>query len=356
MSAPKGRETSQVGIGGGPRVRPDDRVIDDSHRSIDLAVTTLRAGSVVALPTETVYGLAADASNPAAVRRVFELKGRPCDHPLIAHLGLGVNLSDWARRIPEVAIRLAETFWPGPLTMVLERSPSVLDEVTGGLDTVALRVPHHTVALRILKALGGGLAAPSANRFGRVSPTTAYDVVASLGVGVDLVVDGGPCRVGIESTIVAFDGQEVVILRPGGVSPEAIARVIGYRTRIVPELVRAPGSMASHYAPAVSLELRGASDIVDHATRLVVDGRRVGVLSLAPVRVPGATLVWDAEGDMALFAHLLYAVMRQADAEGLDVLAVELPPDEGLGVAIRDRLCRAAVRSQQHDKEVVDDH
>lgn len=321
------------------------RVLDDSDRSIKLAVRALRAGDLVAVPTETVYGLAADASNPEAVSRVFMAKGRPVDHPLIVHLGSAENLADWAQQIPEQASRLAEAFWPGPLTMLLQRRSSVLDVVTGGLDTVALRVPSHPVTQRILQDFGAGLAAPSANRFGRVSPTTARDVCDGLAGAVGLVVDGGPCEVGIESTIVAFDADEVVIVRPGGVSREGIARVTGHEVRTGARgVVRAPGMLASHYAPATPLELCSADEVAARAAKLVSLGKRVGVLSLGRTEAPGAAATWDAGGDMAAFARSLYHHMRQADAEGLDVLVVALPPVEGLGAAVRDRLRRAAHR------------
>ncbi|MHB1891342.1 MAG: L-threonylcarbamoyladenylate synthase [Acidimicrobiales bacterium] len=323
----------------------EPEVVDATHRSISLAVRLLRAGRLVALPTETVYGLAADASNPDAVSRVFAAKGRPADHPLIVHLSSASSLASWARRIPYQASHLAEAFWPGPLTMVLERHRSVLDAVTGGQDTVALRVPAHPVAQRLLRAFGGGLAAPSANRFGRVSPTTASDVRAELGGTVDLVLDGGPCEVGVESTIVAFDGEDVAILRPGGVSSEAIARVLGRpATAMASGPVRAPGMLLSHYAPATTLELCSAEEAAPLATKLVSRGWRVGVLSLTRTEVPEAAVTWDAGGEIAVFARLLYRVLRQADAEALDILVVALPPDEGLGVAVRDRLRRAAYR------------
>ncbi len=319
------------------------RVVDGSDRSISLAVAMLRAGEVVAVPTETVYGLAADASNREAVLRVFAAKGRPGDHPLIVHLGRGANLADWARHIPDQASRLAEAFWPGPLTMVLDRHPSVLDAVTGGQDTVALRIPSHPVMQRILQDFGGGLAAPSANRFGHVSPTTSRHVCDGLAGSVGLVVDGGPCDVGVESTIVAFEADEVVILRPGGVAPEAIESVIGRQVSTAAAgVVRAPGMLASHYAPATPLELCSADEAAPRASKLVSLGKRVGVLSLGRTNVPGAAATWDAGGDMAGFARSLYHFMRQADAEALDVLVVALPPVEGLGLAVQDRLRRAA--------------
>lgn len=320
-------------------------IVDDSDGSIKLAVDMLRAGRLVGMPTETVYGLAADASNPEAVSRVFAAKGRPVDHPLIVHLGSGASLADWALYVPADASRLADALWPGPLTLVLQRHPSVLTQVTGGLDTVALRMPSHPVAQRLLKSFGGGLAAPSANQFGRVSPTTADDVSADLGGAVDLVIDGGPCEIGVESTIVACSGGEVTILRPGGVSPEVIARVLERRARTtVRGAVRAPGMLPSHYAPTTPLELCAPNDVALRGAELVSSGARVGVLSLVRIEVPGATVVWDAGGDIAVFARTLYRRLRRADADALDVLVVALPQDDGLGVAVRDRLRRAAHR------------
>ncbi len=320
-------------------------IVDDSDRSIGLAVGLLRAGRVVAMPTETVYGLAADASSKEAVARIFAIKGRPADDPLIVHLGGGASLTDWAQHVPDDASRLAEALWPGPLTLVLQRHPSVLTEVTGGLDTVALRMPAHPVAQRLLESFGGGLAAPSANRFGRVSPTTADDVLHDLGDEVDLVIDGGPCEIGVESTIVEFTEGEVAILRPGGVSPEVIARVLGRRARTTAHgPVRAPGMLPSHYAPRTPLELCAPDQVALRGADLVSSGARVGVLSLARIEVPGATVVWDADGEIAVFARSLYQRLRQADAQALDVLVVALPPDEGLGVAVKDRLRRAAHR------------
>ncbi len=329
-------------------------VVDASERSLRRAAGLLQDGHIVGIPTETVYGLAADAANADAVARVFDAKGRPRQHPLIVHLGQAANLSDWALHVPPQASRLADAFWPGPLTLVLDRGPSVLDVITGGQDTVALRMPAHPVAQRLLRIFGGGLAAPSANLFGRVSPTTAGDVGAALGGAVDLVVDGGPCEVGVESTIVAFEGEEAAILRPGGVSPEAIAGVLGRRAREAPcAAARVPGMLASHYAPATMLELSSTDDVSSRATELISTGARVGVLSLARVDVLGAAVVWDAGGEMALFARSLYRRLSEADEEGLDVLVVALPPDVGLGTAIRDRLRRASYRPASRDHPLL---
>jgi L-threonylcarbamoyladenylate synthase len=328
-------------------------IVDASDRSIDLAVGVLRAGGLVAIPTETVYGLAANASDPQAVARVFAAKGRPPGHPLIVHIGAGASLAEWALRVPDAALRLAAAFWPGPLTLVLPRHPSVATVVTGGHDTVAVRMPAHPVAQRLLEAFGGGLAAPSANRFGRVSPTTAADVAADLGESVELVLDGGPCEIGVESTIVEVAGDEeahggaprVTILRPGGVGPEALAEALGRPVQTtVSGPPRAPGMLASHYAPRTPLELCSEDEAPRRVVELASSGARVGVLSLTAIEASGAVVAWDAGGDAALLARSVYRWLRQADAEALDTLVAVPPPAEGLGVAVGDRLRRAAHR------------
>ena len=221
-----------------------------AEAEITHAAAVLRDGGLVAFPTETVYGLGADASSPAAVRRLFRVKGRPPDHPVIVHVASINHVPEWVSGMPGYAVALAGECWPGPLTLVLPRSARVPDEVTGGLDTVGIRVPAERTAQALLRAFGGGVAAPSANRFGRVSPTTAEDVRADLGDDVDVVLDGGPSRVGVESTIVDCSGAEPAILRVGGISRERIEEIAG---RPVPVRdqgeVRAPGTLASHYAP-----------------------------------------------------------------------------------------------------------
>ncbi|MBI1844800.1 MAG: threonylcarbamoyl-AMP synthase, partial [Actinobacteria bacterium] len=245
------------------------------------AVGVLRAGGLVAFPTETVYGLGADASNDEAVRRIFAVKGRPTDHPLIVHLGDADQLDAWAREIPSDARLLAAACWPGPLTLVLWRSSAVSDVVTGGRDSVGLRVPSHPVALELLRAFGGGVAAPSANRFGRVSPTTAAHVVADLGDDVDLVLDGGPCAVGVESTIVDLTGEAPMLLRQGGVSIETIEGVIGRAVIATAEgPARAPGMLAAHYAPTARVELVEAHRLQD----------RLRLLTLPPGTMPPGTM------------------------------------------------------------------
>lgn len=307
------------------------------------AAAILRGGGVVAFPTETVYGLGADAANVGAVRRVFAIKGRPADHPLIVHLAAADALDDWARAIPDAARELARTYWPGPLTLVLPRRAHVADAVTGGQDSVALRVPAHPVALQLIAA-AGALVAPSANRFGRVSPTTAAHVRDELGGAVDLVVDGGPCTVGVESTIVSLLGTVPTLLRPGAITPAQIEAVLGEPLARRGEGVRAPGVLPAHYAPATPLQLVARKDLATHVARLVEHGLRVGVLPLGePVPgVPVEVRQLPMPGEADACARALYATLRAVDAAGLDILLVEIPPDRPAWLAVRDRLGRAA--------------
>jgi L-threonylcarbamoyladenylate synthase len=307
------------------------------------AVETLRRGGVIALPTETVYGLAANAEDELAVRRVFAIKGRPATHPLIVHVARAEDMSSWARHVPEEARRLAAAFWPGPLTLVLQRSARATDAVTGGQDTVALRVPHHPVALAVLDALGGGVAAPSANRFGRVSPTTAEHVRVDLGDEVDLLLDGGPCTVGVESTIVDLSGGAPAVLRPGGLAVEEISRVLGREVPVrTSATVRVSGSLASHYAPRAGVVLAEPSEVAARVAALRAQGRSVGVLGPPTIPLPPDVPRYDVPEDPAGAARLLYMRLREADLSGHDVLVACLPRAEGLGIAVRDRLARAA--------------
>ena len=307
------------------------------------AVETLRRGGVIALPTETVYGLAANAEDELAVRRVFAIKGRPATHPLIVHVARAEDMSSWARHVPEEARRLAAAFWPGPLTLVLQRSARATDAVTGGQDTVALRVPHHPVALAVLDALGGGVAAPSANRFGRVSPTTAEHVRVDLGDEVDLLLDGGPCTVGVESTIVDLSGGAPAVLRPGGLAVEELERVLGRQVPVrTSATVRVSGSLASHYAPRAGVVLAEPSDVAARVAALRAQGRSVGVLGPPTIPLPPEVPRYDVPEDPAGAARLLYTRLREADLRGHDVLVACLPRAEGLGIAVRDRLSRAA--------------
>ncbi|RKG52034.1 threonylcarbamoyl-AMP synthase [Corallococcus sp. AB011P] len=310
---------------------------------LDRAVELLRHGGVIALPTETVYGLAANAEDELAVRRVFAIKGRPANHPLIVHIPDEEYLPEWAREVPDEAKALARAFWPGPLTLVLRRTSKATDAVTGGQDTVALRVPGHSVAMEVLERLGGGVAAPSANRFGRVSPTTAEHVQRDLGDDVDLVLDGGPSTVGVESTIVDLSSGAPVILRPGGLATEDIERVL---RRAVPvrtsTTVRVSGSLESHYAPRAGVVLAEPHEAVQRVEALRAQGLRVGVLGPASLSLPTDVQRFDVPGEPAQAARVLYARLREADEQGHDVLVACLPAASGLGIAVRDRLSRAA--------------
>lgn len=315
---------------------------------IAAAVAILRAGGVVAFPTETVYGLGADALNPLAVGRIFTIKGRPAHHPLIVHLADVTQLEHWARDIPPVAFDLARRFWPGPLTLILKRAAQVPDSVTGGQDTVGLRMPKHPVALDLLRRFGGGIAAPSANRFGRISPTMKEHVRAELGVAVDLILEGGPCAVGLESTIVSLVGKEPEILRPGGIAREALAAALGTPVGIntTQNLApRAPGTLKAHYAPRTPLRILTAGRLEQEASALHASGQRVGVLERARSDLPNLEREVHRYGmpnTPEEYARRLYATLRQLDASHLDYILVEQVPDTAAWLAVRDRLQRAA--------------
>ena len=315
---------------------------------VSQAAALLRAGELVAFPTETVYGLGADASNPLAIAKIFAAKGRPADHPLIVHLPDSSHLERWAVDIPEAAGKLAAAFWPGPLTLILKRHPTVLDAVTGGQDTVGLRVPNHPLALQLLSEFDGGVAAPSANRFGRVSPTTAAHVREELGNSVALIIDGGPCTVGIESTILDLSGSLPRILRPGILDATSIGAVLGNSPEFggQQDAPRVSGSLEAHYAPRTPLRLLAAADLATTARDALAAGRRIAALTARPLAFSHDNLVWHpASSEPAQFAHELYATLRVLDALGCDVILIEAPPaDEGWR-AVADRLRRAAAGS-----------
>ncbi len=312
----------------------------------------LHHGGLVALPTETVYGLAADAANPQAVARIYAVKGRPADHPVIVHLGGIDELDHWARGIPRYARSLATAGWPGPLTLVLRRAAGVGDHVTGGQDTIGLRVPAHPVALTVLRAFGGGLAAPSANRFGRVSPTSAPHVVAELGPLLDprrdAVLDAGACRVGVESTIVDCTGGLPRMLRPGGFSAAAVAEITGLPLTAGRRAAqRAPGTLVSHYRPRAAVVL--TEDPASVVSLVAGLPGPVGLLALAPIPTPPGVHRLAAPIDVGDYARTLYAALRAGDDQSLATLVAVLPLTEAVGVdslaaAIRDRLTRAAHR------------
>jgi L-threonylcarbamoyladenylate synthase len=298
----------------------------------------------VAFPTETVYGLGADASNPDALKKLYAAKGRPAGHPVIVHLADASQLTQWAREVTPAAQKLAQKFWPGPLTMILKRAPGVSDAVTGGQDTVGLRIPSHPVAHALLEKFGGGIAAPSANRFGRVSATTAQHVQREFGDSVDLVLDGGQSEVGIESTIVDVTGARPVLLRPGHVSAREIEMTAG-----VPLAAphggspRAPGTLAAHYAPATPLMIMEGDLLLELAASLTRQGKRVAVLARSALQPLLSGLTWiAAPHDAKAYAHDLYANLRALDAAGCDAMLVEKLPQQPEWAAVNDRLDRAA--------------
>jgi L-threonylcarbamoyladenylate synthase len=298
---------------------------------------------LVALPTETVYGLAANALDARAVARIFEAKQRPHFDPLIVHIASPDDLPTVASDWPRAALRLAQRFWPGPLTLVLPKQPAIPDLVTSGLPSVAVRVPDHPVALALIREAGVPLAAPSANPFGYLSPTTADHVRRQLGAAVDFVLDGGPCRVGVESTILGWRGETPVLLRAGGLPLEEIEREAGPVARPQPgEVVArpdAPGQLPQHYAPRTPLR------IVESSTPSVPRGRRVGWIGLVMPRKPRVYVVCEAlspSGDLREAAAALFAALHRLDQLGLDEIHAELVPAAGLGLAINDRFRRAA--------------
>jgi len=315
--------------------------VAETETEIARAVQVLRDGGLVAFPTETVYGLGADASSADAVHRLFEVKGRPTDHPVIVHLGDVEQLDEWGVEIADTARALTSACWPGPLTVVVRRAPHVPDAVTGGLETVGLRVPDQPLARELLRAFGGGVAAPSANRFGRVSPTTAADVFADLGDDVDLILDGGPCRVGVESTIVDCSRADPVILRLGGAPREELEAVLG---RHLPLLdsgeIRAPGTLASHYAPRAHVEHTDGDALAAALAAAHERGELVGVIGAEVDDHRVAQLGVPRDGDQ--YAHDLYRMLRDADARGLDRVVAVVPEPTGLGAAVADRLRRAS--------------
>jgi L-threonylcarbamoyladenylate synthase len=320
------------------------------------AAANLLAGNLVAFPTETVYGLGADACNADAVARIYSVKGRPADHPLIVHVGSMEALGDWASEVPEYAISLARDFWPGPMTLIMKRSALAGDFVTGGQDTVGVRVPDHTVALGLLDAFaragGKGIAAPSANRFGSVSPTTAQAVEDELSeylADADQILDGGACDVGVESTIIDCTGDVPKILRPGAITAQMIAESTGlpvggkfayskedlagitFNDKAVdgPQ-IRVSGSLDSHYAPVATV-------VLDQSP---VAGQ--GFIAMADVATPDGVVRLAAPKNNDEFARVLYSALRAADEQGLKSVVVAQPAGDGIAIAIRDRLKRAA--------------
>jgi L-threonylcarbamoyladenylate synthase len=302
------------------------------------AAANLLAGNLVAFPTETVYGLGADACNAAAVARIYSVKGRPEDHPLIVHVASTQALGDWADDVPGYAIALARDFWPGPMTLIMNRSLLAEDFITGGQDTVGIRVPDHPVALALLEAFskigGKGVAAPSANRFGNVSPTTAQAVEDELSpylADTDQILDGGPCQVGVESTIIDCTGDMPRILRPGAITEEMIKQSTGLNLSNSDHIqIRVSGSLENHYSPSATVLL----------DQIPLAGQ--GFIAMADIASAEGVLRLAAPTTHQEFAQVLYAALRKADEQGLETVVVQQPQGSGIAVAIRDRLIRAS--------------
>lgn len=369
---------------------PADQMALNTDFAVEKAVLALKQGRLVAFPTETVYGLGADAENLDALHLLYATKGRPPNHPVIVHLAPSAKLSDWAENIPEAAYRLAEAFWPGPLTLILSRTARVPNAVTGGQNTVGLRIPAHPMAQQLLEAFGGGIAGPSANRFGRLSPTTAEHVRADLGDAVDCILDGGACPVGVESTIVAFQNGQPVVLRPGMITPRqletALSSCIISTAKPIPAaalsetsshssqaalnlaqttlkespeglfkdkqttISRAPGTLARHYAPQTPMSLLSSDQLRQTLLQPQSENnqgthQRIGVLAWHTTNsfASPADCLWvKASPDPDVYARELYAHLRMLDESSLDALYVEAVPDTDAWAAIADRLRRAA--------------
>ncbi len=317
--------------------------------SIKLAAKILSAGGLVAVPTETVYGLAAALSQEEALRRIYQVKQRPDSHPLIVHVADTLQARKLTTDFSETAKKLAEAFWPGPLTLVLPRSSAVPTCITGGHETVGIRVPQHPVTLRLLQELRAPIAAPSANRFTRVSPTRASHVAVDLGEELDLILDGGPCEIGVESTVLDISGPQPTILRPGGISREALELVL--ETEVVElaseaGLAPSPGRHPLHYSPHARVQIATPESIWNLAAEWGQAGNRVRVFSFCPPPQSISSEVsrahWHWPSSLHAIARELYARFREADRDQIEVLLVELPPREGLGLALADRIRRAA--------------
>ena len=310
------------------------------------AAAHIRAGELVAFPTETVYGLGADASNDAAVAKIFAAKGRPADHPLIVHIASSAQVLDYASSLPPFADRLIKAFWPGPLTVILPRKPGVATAAAGGQNSIGLRCPAHPLALEFLKACGTGVAGPSANKFGRVSPTTAQHVQQEFGDAV-MVLDGGPCTVGIESSIVDCTRGQPVLLRPGVLTRAQLSAACGVPVLSADDqpdnTPRAPGTLESHYAPNAKVRLMDAKAIQTALDLLGADAKHIAVYARSIVRIKSTQVLYRRMPDDALAtANQVFAVLRDFDAQGVKLIWIEPVPELTEWDGVRDRLARAA--------------
>ncbi len=324
----------------------------EQHSRINAAAAILDSGGIVAFPTETVYGLGADATNPAAVRKIYDIKQRPADHPLILHIGGIARMEYWSQEIPESAWMLAEHFWPGPLTLILKRSRHVPDCVTGGQDTVGIRMPAHAIALALLNAIHPekAIAAPSANLYGKISPTTSAHVQATLAGKVDMILDGGPCAIGLESTIVRADHRTVSILRPGGIAVSEIESALNQPVILAHhssrQAIRVSGSLPAHYAPSTPLRLHTKAEIYKLALQLAEQHFQIAVITwsdIAPRSLSAPEIRHIAmPPDPVEYGKQLYTTLHQCDRIGLDFILMETPPQKPAWLAVTDRLQRAS--------------
>jgi len=317
-------------------------VVRASQTEIEEAVEALRAGELVVFPTETVYGLGANAANPAAVRKIFEAKGRPPDHPVIVHLDDPRYLHRWVSEVPAVAEQLAAKFWPGPLTLILPKAENVNDIVTGGQSSIGIRIPSHPMAQQLLNAFGGGIAAPSANRFGRLSPTKPEHVRDELGDAVQVILDGGDSPIGLESTIVSCLDNQARLLRPGFITRSQLEQVVGPLVVSGP-VPRAPGDREVHYAPSTPLEIVASDDLEVRAGEIVAREEKVAVLAMRPPLQTQRHMTWINAGKKPeTYAHNLYNHLRTLDRTGCVRIFVQSLPAEERWAAILDRLQRAS--------------
>lgn len=314
---------------------------------IEFATRQLRAGELVAFPTETVYGLGADATNPAAIQKVFAAKGRPVDHPLIVHVANIKQLPSWALNIPDSAWILAEHFWPGPLTLILQKQIGVSSLITGGQETIAIRIPNHSLTLQLLQNFDGAIVGPSANKYGRVSPTSAVHVATDLGTAVSVIIDGGECTVGLESTIVDLTNTHPIIRRSGAITAQELSDVLQQQVSIdtkANSTVRTSGSHESHYAPVTTVRMLEYPELLAAAILMQQQNKPFSVLSFKPKpKDINPQVYWQQTSqDPKEYAHSLYANLRNHDSFNNDVILVERPPQDISWLAILDRLTRAS--------------
>lgn len=309
---------------------------------IQKAVVLLKQGQLIGLPTETVYGLAGDATNEAAIKKIFQAKGRPADHPLIVHIGTLTEIHQWAKDISPEAHLLMQKFWPGPLTLILNKQPEVSLLLTGNQDSVGLRMPNHPMALEVLQTFGGALAAPSANQFGHISPTSPEDVLEELDDHVSLVLPGGPTKIGIESTIVDARSENFSILRQGAITKDMLEQVLGHKVSLknASQELRVSGNLPSHYAPYTPLIVLDKEAL----EKLATQHQKSIVLAYSKVNLPKTALTIYMPKTPEAYAHELYAQLRQADHKKTGLIIVEAPPTGGLWDAINDRLQRASAK------------